>query len=543
MLCARAIIFILICVSEVSLARSTNEESQGRRSYFGVTDSYSEASQLSRSPFVETQDQRPLTLEVGYGYAPMVSLDLPKLIQLVESGSVNSVEQLLGVLKEKYPEFLKRYVLMYDSRSLQESSFEYPRVLMSDSSGRLIMSFNGHPTQRGYERLEVLGFDDQTHRFELRDIDFSGPRPVVSQANPKQCLQCHQSLRRMDVDPRPNWEPYDTWPGAYGSQNGQFPLPDAVAKKIPEDMKNQVLREEVMLERLERQIKPSHSRYSYLAPYNLEEPKKLTQKLAYLNAQRVMRMIETHFSELFALVDEAIFYSVRWRDPEPTRLGLKVYAESFKGVLDDTQIQRQANLHEKSHASLMGQFQLYFENMFGLHIDDWSMDFLTEGRFAFKERLGVPGNLEELYVLAYEDVTNDRHLSQLLGVRHVQPLVLKSEIRKSLKALEEIYPSLRKEIQQRQSQFMRDEPMPAIQRCITCHAEGEFDIPQIPFDQPMKLKARLSQASRSSGRTLYKEIMIRLAKEAPYSQSMPLGSQISESERESLQRYFEALRP
>src|SRR5262249_27278095 len=53
--------------------------------------------------------------------------------------------------------------------------------------------------------------------FEYRDIAFpesSGFDTTFSEANPSRCLGCHSAS-----DPRPNWEPYNQWPGMYGGND------------------------------------------------------------------------------------------------------------------------------------------------------------------------------------------------------------------------------------------------------------------------------------------------------------------------------------
>lgn len=124
-----------------------------------------------------------------------------------ERGEVKSVEDVLRRLPAEYR---THFVLMERSRSLQEASPEAPRALLFGERAELVLSFNGHPGQRGYDSLETVELDPSRMTYEIRAVHFVGGKAMVSGPNPEICLRCHRSL------PRPNWEPYPHWPGALG---------------------------------------------------------------------------------------------------------------------------------------------------------------------------------------------------------------------------------------------------------------------------------------------------------------------------------------
>jgi hypothetical protein len=125
----------------------------------------------------------------------------------VRSGRARSVEEIVKALPRS---FRSRFVLMERSRSLQEASPEFPRALLYGEDARLVLSFNGHPSQRGYGTLEAIEYDPASLTYTLRSFDFRGQTPRISPPNPEICVRCHR------VIPRPNWEPYPFWPGALG---------------------------------------------------------------------------------------------------------------------------------------------------------------------------------------------------------------------------------------------------------------------------------------------------------------------------------------
>ena len=68
---------------------------------------------------------------------------------------------------------------MYRSRSLQSASAEFPRVIvygendsLYDLKNRLIIAFSGKSGEPGYDKLEVIGFDDRSKEFRFSEVSF-----------------------------------------------------------------------------------------------------------------------------------------------------------------------------------------------------------------------------------------------------------------------------------------------------------------------------------------------------------------------------------
>ncbi len=88
---------------------------------------------------------------------------------------------------------------------------------MFGETAQSILTFNGAPNQRGYNTIEMIDFVNETQSFEFRQIEFSpGRRPHFSEANPQQCVNCH---RGQPGNLRYNWDPYETWNGAFGEND------------------------------------------------------------------------------------------------------------------------------------------------------------------------------------------------------------------------------------------------------------------------------------------------------------------------------------
>ncbi len=120
-----------------------------------------------------------------------------------------TLEDVIGELGKRYPELRDNFVLMHDSRSRQYASYEFPRVISHATNGQFTMAFNGEAGQKGYDELEMFEFNAVKDEFRFQRIQFRRGRADVKEVNESRCLGCHGR------DPRPNWESYNVWPGAY----------------------------------------------------------------------------------------------------------------------------------------------------------------------------------------------------------------------------------------------------------------------------------------------------------------------------------------
>ena len=139
----------------------------------------------------------------GYGFGlsfmePTDDLNYSKLVELIQSGNAQSVEDTLRLISEQYPTSLEKYVVMYESRSLQQASPRNPRILALSGSKTMVFSFNGSSDQSGYNQLEVMDYDPDQKRFFFHEISFANSGdlpPRFSEPNPSKCMNCHIAKR------------------------------------------------------------------------------------------------------------------------------------------------------------------------------------------------------------------------------------------------------------------------------------------------------------------------------------------------------------
>lgn len=139
-----------------------------------------------------------------------------ELETLIRQNNVKTIDDLIAVLPADYK---SGYTLIYNTRALNRSLVtpKRPRVLMYGAKGNFLMTFNSNPSggsavEGDVETLETIEFGSGAAK--LRELTFNGkisPVALPVDVNPAKCTQCHGS------DPRGLWEPYNTWPGVYGS--------------------------------------------------------------------------------------------------------------------------------------------------------------------------------------------------------------------------------------------------------------------------------------------------------------------------------------
>ncbi len=165
--------------------------------------------------------------KLAIAYAGGTELRFDTLQRLIVDQNVQSVDGLVARLPAQ---LRSSYVLMRESRSLQGATARDPRAILYTHDAAFILTYNGDPNERGYNAIETIEFDSSLRSFRLREIAFpesaSDARGVVfSEANPPRCLVCHGD------DPRPIWDAYPEWPGAYGEVDHR-PLGEVEAKGI-----------------------------------------------------------------------------------------------------------------------------------------------------------------------------------------------------------------------------------------------------------------------------------------------------------------------
>jgi cytochrome c553 len=470
---------------------------------------------------------------------------------LVSKPGVDSIEAVLAHLPEDYR---SKYVLMFESRSLQQGSFTNPRVLMFGNDAQFIISFNGAKDQRGYDALETMEFDPLKNQFNYREVLFpkkdSSDRSIkISEVNTARCTKCHG-------DPaRPVWDSHPIWPGAYGEKY-LSPLSKSERKGIQdflaEHKKHERYKFLVHAESFAKDdtfLPTAKERYDST---DKESPNtQLSRLLSDLNARRVAKIITQNPD--FPKVRYAVLASLDsdcgdWSNDLPTSQKenfLKNLANyRFQSAQKNREQQRlkngrMASVRDGSHAAVPLQDQ----------------ETLDEVRFIFDEILHSP---TELWSTALEANTSDftaplsfRSKLRSLILKEVEaqdPVLREMENLRKISSSEKFCSLLAKKAVAGLAKRKFDRPSGDVQvqahlapalvaKCMNCHETGVG--PFIPFSQPQKLSELLTQGHYARG-TLKQEIQFRLSSEAA-SQRMPLGMNISDEQAKELQRYFENL--
>lgn len=271
-------------------------------------------------------------LAAGALPAAASGMDYPTFARLVRERGVRSVGEALALLPE---EMRLNYTLVHHSRSIQQGSVESPRVLLFGTDAKLVVTFNGSPDETGYDKLEILAFDEASEKFELRAIGFDGG-VSFSEANPAVCTACHKA------SPQPIWKDYGSanassghgqWLGTFGESHDFVPEPLQPAllrfwAAAPRHERYRLLLRDPESDLFPYQ--PSGERFRW--QHRFRPNNRLSRLLARLNARRVARAL--HESELFAtrrhLVLSWFLGCDAWReDPRFPAEIRRLFAERF----------------------------------------------------------------------------------------------------------------------------------------------------------------------------------------------------------------------
>lgn len=168
-------------------------------------------------------------------FSSFAAPSLPELRTWLQSENIQTMEEFL----EKLPTELKQnFTLMHDSKSLHGSDYANPRAILFNKKADWIVTFNGHESQAAGRMVEMMLYDQTTKKYAFHEIEFADK--VTVHESPTKCLACHGS------EPRPIWDHYNQWPGAYGADDDRFNAEE--------------------YEHLQKfiQVAPTHPRYKYL---------------------------------------------------------------------------------------------------------------------------------------------------------------------------------------------------------------------------------------------------------------------------------------
>lgn len=497
----------------------------------------------------------------GYGFGIETSnpIDYRQLQKIINNLPQKDIESLLPVLHKKQPELFRDYILMYRSRSLQEASFENPRVILVGKDAKLVMTYNGNETQKGFNNLEVMEFNSSTHRFSFYEIQFRDGKAKYSKENPQKCLNCHQSYKRKSVDPRPNWEPYNLWPGAYGSLSGVSDIISSYSRKRDAFLMSQHILEEEKVDQFFKEIAPKHSRYQLLVPMQKykntdrrnpndeyfginspaqtpnESPVRLTEVFSHHNFRRIARIIRDSYPEIFKRYKYLLVGMGKCRRlfmPE------SLYEWHKKNMIKEKFNNKHTVMfyYGKDYntfggielTSISGGIALIF-SAFGIDTQDWSMDFGTYAKFASTERFGTPSYTDEVFY---------KNLMAVWGMEDNYKTSCYNLEKKSLALLEDFANS--SDFFDYQNQPYRTSDIPLIKTCASCHVDQNYLYPSIPFDDEELLKDHLHR-KYDQHQNLFQEIFYRTGPHALFDERMPPNRVVTAEEREELIKYLQKL--
>lgn len=222
------------------------------------------------------------------------NLNYEMVIKTLESHQPNTVAKALAAIKADHPASFENYMLVARSMSIQGSTPESPRAVVFDQDAKLIMTFNGQVGERGYDRLELMAFDESKKTYDFREIKFFGDAQADgtfsisgSGGAGGRCLNCHGD------DALAIWDSYPFFPDYYGSFAKTSDSPVAIQpyqQKEVEAYTNFVAQAK------------SHERYQVLPEKSFAEITEMNSALGRALAERVRETAKLQMSVMPAFV-------------------------------------------------------------------------------------------------------------------------------------------------------------------------------------------------------------------------------------------------
>ncbi len=148
---------------------------------------------------------------VFFSLAAKSAVSFESIRKEIQTKNLTQIEDVIANLPAA---FRSNFILVYDSRSLQDASRETPRVIFFDPSGEVFLSVNGGGEVKGGNFIEMLEQNSKNAQATFHRITFQNGAPSF-ETNPPICFTCHTSFGHT------LWDAYDLWPGIHGSSAGR----------------------------------------------------------------------------------------------------------------------------------------------------------------------------------------------------------------------------------------------------------------------------------------------------------------------------------
>ncbi len=276
----------------------------------------------------------------GWGtFVPHAAFDRPPLVSAADIDgwlkATDAPKTVEGFLKRLPAAYRGHFTLMYSTGSLHRATPDYPRTIYFGPDSRLLTAVSSDPTDPRREIVELIEFNPKTARFTAHEIDFKQASPRLNN-EPRNCAGCHGH------DLRPNWEPYDAWPGAYGSVHDKMAAgthENGLFSKFLDRMKSDLRFGSLPENFLVQQSNFGGSTTYYTASRGTGSNSTFSLMVSFANRERLTRiMVESpDFASYRSAVTSALLGCPE--SPEETLPAAlkKNHPRSFASVLDETQ--------------------------------------------------------------------------------------------------------------------------------------------------------------------------------------------------------------
>ena len=149
------------------------------------------------------------------------SFPLTTFTDMVNHLETHPFSELESFITQIDPEIRKRFQLVYESRSPNRSSLQYPRIVLTNRDASLLIGISGDASLPRGNVIEIIEASPETDVLSFRELTFIPGGKVQINLQPDRCINCHGNPKSTFIHSpmRPIWDGYPNWPGVLGSSH------------------------------------------------------------------------------------------------------------------------------------------------------------------------------------------------------------------------------------------------------------------------------------------------------------------------------------
>lgn len=158
-----------------------------------------------------------LTASGAFATELSLPLNADNIKKYFDAHPTHRIEQFLADLP---PSYTGSFVLIHHSHSLQQATYEKPRVVYFGPDGQFLLAVGNVPEDPRSQMLEFADLDEASGIYHFGEVDLTHTGSPQVTKDAVSCTKCHGNPTR------PIWGQYPKWEGTYSDEAGKIAAAD-----------------------------------------------------------------------------------------------------------------------------------------------------------------------------------------------------------------------------------------------------------------------------------------------------------------------------